>query len=259
MQCVATCSHDLTIVSSTVDPLQKQLHKVELYSEWSGIFLQPPKCEASGIIRSPTSTTAEAALTNLHVYGQHFSLTASPTQPKIIPGDKSSRFLGTYLTMTLNWTAQFDFLIDKLTTRGAQIADCRLTMAQKLLMENWCLLGAIEHTYCVAPYSPKQLKQLDKLRAHTISKIKHLFNSPRDYIFLAPEDYGLGEESFLERFTKSIGQHIVTILNDKSRLGTAARASLYHSPKPLRAVRARGGAPCAGASITFANTCTHAR
>ncbi|KAG7667202.1 hypothetical protein KSW81_000939 [Nannochloris sp. 'desiccata'] len=218
---------DLHLIDSSVSNLQQQLNKIELYSEWMGIFLSPPKCEASGIIRSPTTTTAEAALASLTIYNKAFSLDAT-NQPKIIPGNQSSRFLGTYLSVTLNWDGQLETISTKLKERSALISGCLLTMRQKLLMETWCLFGAIEHTYCVAPYSPHQLAELDKIRAATISKIQHLVRAPTDFIFLAPEDYGLGLESFQERFVKSISKHLLTMLNDKSRLGTAARASLYH-------------------------------
>ncbi|KAG7675048.1 hypothetical protein KSW81_002552 [Nannochloris sp. 'desiccata'] len=109
-------------------------------------------------------------------------------QPKIIPGDQSSRFLGTYLSVTLNWDGQFETILAKLKQRSALISG-----------------------------------------ATTISKIQHLVRAPTDFIFLAPEDYGLGFESFQERFVKSISKHLLTMLNDKSRLGTAARSSLYHN------------------------------
>ncbi|KAG7674629.1 hypothetical protein KSW81_000275 [Nannochloris sp. 'desiccata'] len=177
---------DLHLIDSCVSNLQQQLNKIELYSEWMGIFLSPPKCEASGIIRSPTTTTAEAALASLTIYNKAFSLDAT-NQPKIIPGNQSSRFLGTYLSVALNWDGQFETISTKLKERSALISG-----------------------------------------AATISKIQHLVRAPTDFIFLAPEDYGLGLESFQERFVKSISKHLLTMLNDKSRLGTAARASLYN-------------------------------
>ncbi|KAG7673063.1 hypothetical protein KSW81_006279 [Nannochloris sp. 'desiccata'] len=143
-------------------------------------------CVTSGIIRSPTTTTAEAALASLTIYNKAFSLDAT-NQPKIIPGNQSSRSLGTYLSVALNWDGQFETISTKLKERSALISG-----------------------------------------AATISKIQHLVRAPTDFIFLAPEDYGLGLESFQERFVKSISKHLLTMLNDKSRLGTAARASLYH-------------------------------
>lgn len=48
---------DSCIITNNIHRLQLQLKKIELFSEWSGIHLNPSKCEASAILHSKDNPT----------------------------------------------------------------------------------------------------------------------------------------------------------------------------------------------------------
>jgi hypothetical protein len=220
---------DITLITSTAEAMQHQLKKVELYAEWTGIHLNPQKCEASAIKYGSNQASTPEDLETLKIYGKTFKRN-TPGHPQIIQHDTPARFLGVYISLDLNWTTQFNKIKNSLQTRCEQIHTCKLTQSQKLIMEAQCLLGLVEHTLNLAPYTRQQLQQLDKIRAKCITKITKTGHCPKNAIYMPIEAFGLGKESFLERAAKAATSNLINIMNDQGKLGTMARAS-HHRHK----------------------------
>lgn len=143
--------------------MQAQLDKVSLYSAWSGMFLYAGKCEASAILHAMSAPTdkhaVRQALDPLRICGEPL---------KCVPPTHPFKYLGIQFTLSLNWRHQWTETRKLLEERAGQLAEAPASEQMKLQMEIGSILGAVRHTFCVAPYSLSALGEIDKIRARVV-------------------------------------------------------------------------------------------
>ena len=143
--------------------MQAQLDKVSLYSAWSGMFLYAGKCEASAILHATSAPTdkhaVRQALDPLRICGEPL---------KCVPPTHPFKYLGIQFTLSLNWRHQWTETRKLLEERAGQLVEAPAFEQMKLQMEIGSILGAVRHTFCVAPYSLSALGEIDKIRARVV-------------------------------------------------------------------------------------------
>ena len=129
--------------------------------------------------------------------------------------------------MSLNWTHQFKATRDLVRTKGKCLLEhsSKLSISQALLIEEQCILGAIWHVLTIQMLTPKQLTDIDILRAQYIKPILSLPScTTPEVCYLQKGQYGLGCESIHAIAAQLAGEHHCASHNDTGRLGTFSRA-----------------------------------
>ena len=149
-----------------------QAQKVVAYCDWTGMTLNPQKCELSAILygttRNPNGTQnkehtkratdwtlIEPILQKITICGQ---------QAKLIPPTQTFQCLGLHITLSLCWKAQLQHAKQLIINKSKKNIACLATMKQKLQMEEDCVFSAIAYSFCVTPYTIANIIELDRLR-----------------------------------------------------------------------------------------------
>jgi ribonuclease HI/exonuclease III len=231
---------DIKILADTNPESQTQLTKVELFSDWAE--MRPAhtetncKCDSSAILwadaaartdpadtqlltsRATSKTRVRHSLHTLRLHNKPLQI-MYPTEP--------AKYLGVWFTLTLNFKAQFEKTLEDIMHKAECLATCKLTAKQKLQSEEECILGSLQHSFTVTPYTAKQLKEFQKVRTSLIKKIHGLPNTSATAPIYAPrESFGMGHTSLFPLQAQICSATLTEALNDTGRLGTATRARL---------------------------------
>ena len=184
---------DIALLAHDTVQMQRQLDKVQAFTDWSGMQLAPSKCETSAVLwgscassRSLTTdwSIIEPMLQELRVCGVPI---------KCIPPDQPFRYLGPLFTLTMDWKPNMHMLLDMIASKGLAIACSPATIQQKLEMEKCCTVGTLAYHFAIAPFSLAQIRSLDVARAKVIKRILRLSNSaPSDMLHLPHSHFGCG-------------------------------------------------------------------
>lgn len=149
---------DTCLLTGNENDMQTQCNKVSLFSAWSGLYVHAGKTTASAVLHAtarPTSLEAvRRQVDGLRICGEPM---------KLLPPNEPFKYLGVWFTLTANWTRQHEEADQLVSERVARLAEVPATplIAQKL--EEGCILGALRHTFCVCPYTPNMLLDIDKV------------------------------------------------------------------------------------------------
>ena len=226
---------DLVVMTETPRDMRVQAAKIERFLAWSGLQVNHTKC----------------AVTNaLHAYGARRGLAA--THPTIVqhaqghldgrvmisgqpipyfPCTRPYKYLGFEITPTLDWTPLFHRVKQELQDKGGRLVLSLATPAQKLQVLRRCVLPAVTYHFPVAPYSDRQLAQLDSA---TLRIARQCLRLPRGTAnAILHEDRpngGVGVTSLLEDYVHLATQSYCMCKNDTGRLGRVKTAleSLQH-------------------------------
>ena len=208
--------------------MQRQLDKVQLFTDWSGMQLAPSKCETSAVLWGTHASHQSAAKDWSAIKPVLEQLRVCGAPIKCIPPEQPFRYLGPLLTLTMDWKPNMHKLLDIIATKGHAIACSPGTIQQKLEMERCCTVGTLAYHFAIAPFSHAQIRTLDVARAKVLKRILKLPNSaPSDMLYLPHSRFGCGFVSLLPVYAQVCADTLVTCLNDMGRLGTVARAVLH--------------------------------
>ena len=234
---------DLALLCDSIEQLQTQIKKLEMFCAWSGMRLAPSKCNLTGIIHGavPHATkkatdwsVIEPLLSRVTIHGQRVQL---------IKPDAPFEYLGIKLTLTLDWKPQFQAAEALIYDKGQQLVQSSLSQRQKLLCEEQTIFASLQYAFCITPYKPGQLKRLDAARTRIIKAILSLPGSTsNDFIFLPIDHAGLGYKSLVPTYAQTAAEALITSLNDKGSLGALTRSLRDRQLKALPAAERRDGA-----------------
>ena len=221
---------DTTAITHTAQDLQVQCNKVQAFSVWAGIPLNPQKCEITGILHrtsqsNPTCpTTLKAILHNHITLGGAFAKYVPPTEPCM--------YLGIKICPTLDWKPQVQHMMNKIHTRGEHILTrarpAGATPQQCLRLIKTCLIPQITYTMAVTPYMPADIGRMDTAIGAIIKKSCNLPRGfPTAALRLPHEEAGMDMPSLQLDYLQVTTATLTRALNDKGTLGTTTHALLH--------------------------------
>ena len=216
---------DLALLTCNVDQMQRQLDKVQLFAEWSGMQLAPSKCETSAVLWGTYASSRSAAVNWEIIEPMLQRLRVCGAPLKYIAPDQPFRYLGPLFTLTMDWKPNFKLMLDAIASKGLAIASSLGTVEQKLEIERSCTVGTLAYHFAIAPLSMAQLRALDAARARVIKRILRIASSaPSEMLYLPRSNYGCGVVSLAPIYAQVCADTFAATLNDLGRLGTLARA-----------------------------------
>ena len=214
---------DVWIYSSTFPALQTQALKASQFSTWSGIPLHGEKCTVSAIFHS--QGTLRAATDPDLVRSTLAPLQINGTAPHIILPTEPMKCLGVLVTLSLDWKFQRQAAISHVTDLCTNLSNSSAPPWLKLQTEQTAILTTLYHSFAVCPYDQNTLKMLDKRRANLVKASLRLPQAvPNAAVFLEHSMGGIGHPSLVPVYVQASTSALCTMLNDKGRLGTLARA-----------------------------------
>ena len=221
---------DVAIFAGDELSMQVQLDKISRFSAWSGMFLNANKCEASAVLHAEPRPAAPRTITGklqgLRVCGEQLK-TVQPTAP--------FKYLGVTFTLTLDWSHQRAQASALLEQRVSQLSAAPASPDTQLCIERQSILGALRHSFPVAPYSLSHLTAFDATRARAVRTAYRVpKNFPTDAIYASRDNFGMGHPSVICEYVSAVQKHMFDALNDRGRLGTLARSMLHSTLHPAQ-------------------------
>lgn len=230
---------DLAIPVSTLANLKVQTNKIEQFNAWSGLQTNAPKCSVTGILygdymtgltpcnNSPNNTrTLKRQLEGTIRIGGH-------AIPFLAP-DKAYRYLGVWITLTLDWGPQLRASLQKTRDKGQALIGSMASQRQKLHSIQMCIKTAITYCFCLAPYTAADIDALDK---EVVSIAKACCNLPKGTptaaVLLGKDSAGLGVLSLWEDYVQVNGAALSRSISDDGRLGIVTRGLLMLQNKKV--------------------------
>ena len=167
------------------------------------------------------------------------NITLNNTPIPIVQPTDPFKYLGVHFTLTRDWTHQKANIAEQIKTKTAQLLASDASMNQKLVIETQSILGAMRHSFCVAPFNPTTLYYLDSLRAKLLKRINGMPNQVnQNFLYLLGSDFGLEHPSVLRDYIRVSTTSLLESLNDTGRLGTLTRA-LHNQEQALHTQHVR--------------------
>jgi len=236
---------DLAALTSSTADLLVQFNKITSYCSWGGLSLNPTKCAVTGALHRHVLTGLAATLTD------QTSLLAAQLDGKFIakgipvpfyPPSKPYKYLGVWLSMTLDFSFHFTSLVHDILEKGRQLVESRVSARQSLHIINRVLKPKITYCFPIAPFSETDLEYLDGILVKVTKICMGLKTSFPNKAVLTPTCRGgVGLHSLLVEYTQVATLTLTRALNDPGDLGLLTRRMLLdqqaaggHLPAPLR-------------------------
>ena len=240
-----TFADDLVALASTPSDLLIQFNKILAYCRWGGLSLNPTKCAVTGALHRHALTglastlTDQASLLSAQLGGK---LVVGDTPVPILPPDKPYKYLGVWITMTLNFSFHFTSLAQDILAKGRQLVEARVSAKQSLHIINRVLKPKIAYCFPIAPFSDTDIEHLDGLLIKVTKICMGLKTCFPNKVVLAPTHRGgVGLHPLLVEYTQVATQTLTRALNDPGDLGFLTRRMLLDQqaaggqlPTPLR-------------------------
>ena len=236
---------DMAMLTGCYKRLIHQFKKLQAYCRWGGLTLNARKCAVSGILHNAAYTGLARSLqeqTNLLRHRLTDKLGDSDNFVPFLPPDKPYKYLGVYITLTLDFKHQLRYLMDATLDKGKQLLAANTPPRQALHIINHVLKPKITYCFPLAPFSKTDIKELDTLLARIARLAMSLPNGFPIKATLCPTDRGgTGLLSLMTDYTQIATMTLTRTLNDTGDLGeiTANMLSMQleeygRLPLPLR-------------------------
>ena len=236
---------DLVSPSSSPTDLLIQFNKILAYCKWGGLSLNPTKCAVTGALHRHALTGLAPTITDqtsLLTAQLESKLVVHDTPVPLLPPDKPYKYLGVWITMTLNFSHHFTSLAQTILAKGRQLIEARVSAKQSLHILNRVLKPQIAYCFPIAPFSETDIEHLDGILVKVAKICMGLKTAFPNKVVLTPTHRGgVGLHSLLVEYTQVATQTLTRALNDPGDLGLLTRRMLLdqqaaagHLPAPLR-------------------------
>ena len=235
---------DLGILESCHRRLLHQFHKLKQYCTWGQLSLNASKCAVTGILHRLASSSSGLPLTAQtdllrQQLGSAFQV-GSDTIP-FLPPDQPYKYLGVWLTLTLNFRFHFNHLQDIILEKGMQLISAAVPPRQCLTLIQNVLKPKITYCFPIAPFSRTDVAALDNLLIRITRHSMKLSHNISNIIVLSPTTRGgVGLISLMADYAAIATQTLTQALHDQGDLGQLTCYSLDrqladygHLPAPM--------------------------
>ena len=223
---------DLDILVNNVRDLHIQVSKVNSFNQWAGLDANADKSTATAILHKDyevglipkNSSPCDGPRIRNQLEGK--ILLGGKAVP-YLPPDEPYKYLGVWLTLTLNWTYQHNKTMKDIKIKGEAVLASMASTKQKLKMISQVIKPGVTYDFPLAFYNPRDISKMDNKIASLARKACWLpSSSPTIGILAAQEQGGLGVTSLWIDYVQLSTSMIIKALNDEGRLGTVTRALL---------------------------------
>lgn len=174
------------------------------------------KCDISGILYGCGAKPADWAM--LAPLLQHITINSEPVG-KIKPGEPF-RYLDVDLTLTLLWQHQYAQAEAAIKEAGESLAKSPAGKRPTVGIEESNVLSKLMYPCCLTPYTRRQVKQLDMMRATVLKKILKLPTSmSTDQLYLPKNKLGFQMKSMVPAYVQKTAESLILAHEDKGQLG----------------------------------------
>ena len=215
---------DISITTGTFHNMIIQLKKLVLFSQYTHLHLEIPKCEITGALWSRGNPVAKD---NLHILRSRLNaikLTDDPNGPrlKFLPPNKSYKMLGVHINPLLDFKEHHRYITKDVRKIAAQLKRRTLSPARKQLVVEQ-LLKSKFHAVHLGILPDLLMKQIDQLlNAATRAAHRLTPSHPTECIYAPLEGFGLNRQSITDKSLQQGTKHLCKMLNRPGDRGTIA-------------------------------------
>jgi hypothetical protein len=222
---------DLTILTMTTSNMHVQAEKLGRYADWAHMKVNTDKTVVTGILHSNVHTglvghrrAVDRSMIAARLKGRIF-VQGAPV--KFIQPDAPFKYLGVFLTLTLDWRHQFDAVIAAVKTKCRALANRGLPASMQMKVIRTVIKPMITYGFGAAPYTPAQLRLLDAQLARAAKTAYRQKVSMSTALALEDVDrFGLGLTSLLVDYSHACVRNLVGALNDPTSYGCISKSLL---------------------------------
>ncbi len=220
---------DLNALTSSLSNLKLQAQKVERFAQWSGMEVNARKCAASAILHGQAAAGLVKRADDERVIKPRLEgkINMGNGPVPYLPPDEPYKYLGIFLTLTLNWGHQYRASLNLLVEQAAKLQSSFATPAQKLQVFRSKIIAALRYVFSTSAFSPMDIKRLDAAMTRFAKGALGLMNAvPNALVHEDIDKGGMGMTSLLQPYVHEQTTTIVKSLHDGGRLGYITRLML---------------------------------
>ena len=224
---------DLAVVCNSVGDLARQADKIGRFLQWSGMKVNPKKCGATGMLYGSAATGhLDGPLHRNTIQALQRQLAqirlAGDTVPFYHPHNEPYKYLGVWLTPSLNWQHQMTNMVETVVDKTEAILRCPASPKQKLQLIHTLLKPYIRYSLSTGAYTASDIARLDSLLAQAARFAMRLPGSAPTAMVLEDRDRGgLGVGSLLTAYITELTAQLTDSMNDGGRLGAVTKPLLH--------------------------------
>jgi hypothetical protein len=214
---MADCTYadDLNIRTTSISDLARQADKSTAYADWAKLVVNMDKSSATAALHCSNAdkpydqTTITTRTTGrIHMQG---------TQVQVHLPKEAFRYWGIYITMDLQWRAQYQHMLQLVKKKLANLQRSWLSPKQKMRVLNTSIRPMIRYTFSVAPYTSHQLTALDSLLT-TAAKAAHGLPTCASTAFAHndTDSGGPGCPSLHAEYNAILAERLIITINDRT-------------------------------------------
>ena len=212
---------DLSITTGTLADMKVQLRKLYLFSTYTGLELEIPKCEVTGALWSRGNPILPKNLTLLETMIDTIDLTGEPNGPqlKFLPPNESYKMLGVHINPLLNFTEHYDYITKDVKALAAVLKRRQLSPDRKrmVIMQ---LLRSKYHAVHLGVFNDTQLRNIDSILNSALRNAYRLLPSfPTEGLYRTQDSYGLGHESIQNKIALMGTEQLIRMANMPTERG----------------------------------------
>mgnify|MGYP001950475181 CR=1 FL=1 len=212
---------DISIVTDTVPNMERQVQKLQHFSDFTCTQPNPPKCAVTGALHSQGNAASKALRKRLRDSLAHLHLTVDQKQHPIpvLEPTQTYKVLGVDLCCMLNFRHHLATLRSELSAIGRVLHRTLLGHTRKLRVITGLMQGKI-FTLPLALFSPHQLSQLDAVLGRAYRQAYRATPSlARAGLQNTKELAGLDHPSIVAKAAAAAAERLVLNLNRNDTMG----------------------------------------
>ena len=214
---------DLVVLCTSAKRLQHQFQKIRLYCVWGGLSINPKKCAVTGIMHSQgqLNLTKQTILLQSQLGNTMFH---AGTPIPFYPPDKPYKYLGVWISMTLDFRTHMHELLLTLQHKGARLVAANILPKQAMQILRNCVMKAASYSFSITPFSDQDIRILDTEFARITRACTRLGNQFSEAQIRCPSTRGgLGLTSLRLEYISTSVKTLTRALNDPGDLGLLTR------------------------------------
>ena len=221
---------DISITTGSLPNLKKQLRKLHLFSQYTGLDLEITKCEVTGALWDRGNPASKENIRTLRNQVATIDLTGKPGGPslKFLPPNKSYKMLGVHINPMLDFSEHFQRVTSEVRKISAVLRRRKLSPYRKQMVIDQ-LLQAKYHAVHLGIFTEAQMAQIDSILATATRNAHQLApGTPTECLYRHTRQYGLGCLPIRARAAKMGLAHLIRTINTPSDRGTIAFEHVKH-------------------------------
>ena len=221
---------DISITTGSLHNMIIQLRKLQLFSDYTGLQLEIPKCEITGALWSQGNPMSKANLEQLRTQLSSINLSGKRDGPslKFLPPNESYKMLGVHVNPLLDFRQHYLHVTSDVRRIASALRHRPLSPYRKQKVVDQ-LLKSKYHAIHLGILSKQHLLAVDRCINAATRKAQGLTPShPTEGIYAKAEDFGLDRHSIAERIIQLGAAHLNKSMNRPTDRGLISYKHVHH-------------------------------